>query len=277
MFTTAFQGQPELLDEFKFLEIDLHSPEYKGPPDQKVVIFRFLSGVVLWLDIISSVTSGKAPRLLPVYNSPILARTKTNLQQIMGCPNWAIFQIGQITALHEDKMHELYTHGFTTTKFTARADAISRDLARGVENNRQEVNIKMDKDAISSQRLITLIFALSAFIYLHLVVHGFNNAEQEGLSNRISEVMILLHTESGRSYRHVLVCPLYIVGCAARNENEKELFRRVFSTPPVLHPSLEHRAKILPLLEETWRRKSCDQSWTWADNLRLSNHPLLLF
>ncbi len=276
MFTTAFQGQTDLLEEFKFLEADLHSPEHKGLPDQKVVIFRFLSGVVLWLDIISSVTSGKTPRLLPVYDSPTLVRTKPNLQDIMGCENWAIFQMGQITALHEYKMHELYSHGFTTTEFTTRADAINQELLRGMANSHLGTMSEIKKDPVWSQKIITVVFALSAFIYLHLVVHGFR-IEQEDLSNRISEAMILLQTEPGRTYRHALVCPLYIIGCAARNENEKDFFRRVFSTAPVLHPSLEHRTKILPLIEETWRRRSYDQTWTWQDNLRLSSHPILLF
>jgi hypothetical protein len=74
---------------------------------------------------------------------------------------------------------------------------------------------------------------------------------------------------------HVIICPLYIIGTVATNE---QFFRDVFSSAPVLDPSLEHRGKILPVLEELWRRRDATMTgWTWQDTVTLSDHNLLLF
>ncbi len=75
---------------------------------------------------------------------------------------------------------------------------------------------------------------------------------------------------------HVIICPLYIIGTVATKEDE-EFFCDIFSSAPVSDPSLEHRGKILPVLEELWRMRDATMTgWTWQDTVALSDHNLLL-
>lgn len=80
---------------------DLPLPEPGPKVMEEVTAFRFLSGTMIWLDIISSITSGKAPGLLPYYPSIITPISQTKLEDIMGCKNWVMLQIGHISALYE--------------------------------------------------------------------------------------------------------------------------------------------------------------------------------
>ena len=253
--------------------------EGRRPPEESA-IFTFLCGVTIWLDVVSCITTEKSPRLLSFHPHAVSCNSAIKLENIMGCKNWAILQIGRISALHEYRIQALQQGCLDTTDFQGRADNIRRELRDGL------AQFCLDSLEISPPShfafplnpdiyIITRIFTLMASIYLYLVVQGYQLETQE-LRSLVAETMTMLRTKMPAHSMHVIICPLYIIGSVAKEE-EKQFFQHVFSSAPVLDPSLEHRGKILPLLEEIWRMRDTSMTgWTWQDTVQLSDQNLLL-
>jgi hypothetical protein len=285
-----YRGYWDRLASFEFAESPDTTSQHdttlaqreESPPSEEQMIFRFLCGVLLWLDILSSITTGKSPRLQSFHSHATTSGPHIDLKSIMGCKNWAMIQIGRVAALQEYKTQALQHACLDTVDFEVRADGIRQELLRGLtEESLSSLGISHADhttstiSVITPQMLITRVWALAASIYLHLVVHGFQLETQE-LNSIFTEAMMILRTEITPDLMIAIICPLYIIGCVARKEDQG-FFRYVFSSAPVLDPSLEHRGKILPLLEEIWRvRDTTMGQLTWQDSLRFSEHNILL-
>lgn len=242
---------------------------------------RFLWGVVIWLDIISCVTTGKSPRLLSVHDDAISASSQIQLENIMGCKNWVMLQMSNIAALQEHKTRATRDGSIDATAFEKRADVIRKELQNWLTADFLEhlriTNLDPPPSnlVVPSTALVTRMFALTAFIYHHVVVSGFQLQTDE-LNTTIWEAMTLLRTLVPITSMHTIVCPLYIIGCVAKGE-DKDFFRNIFSKAPLLEPSLVHRSKILAILEQIWHvRDTTPDGWTWEESIRLSNSSLLL-
>lgn len=245
---------------------------------QEVVTFRFISSTVTWLDIISSIATGTTPHLLSHHSGVLAADSQTNLVKIMGCQNWAMLQIGRISALHERKIHALQQQHLDCTEFQEIVNDIDRELTRRAL---QDFNIAentlctMLHPPLDPPLLITHVFAYTASIYLHLVVHGFSRLDL--LDTIIAAAMRFLQTMTQPHLLPAMICPLYIIGCVARHHDEQNYFRAVFSSPPVLEPLFEHRKRILPILEEVWRRRRLTSTeFVWRDAVELTQDILLV-
>ncbi len=89
------------------------------------------------------------------------------------------------------------------------------------------------------------------------------------------EAIELLQIRIPPSLLSALVLPLFIIGAAASDEDQP-FFRDVFSRPPLLDPMLKHRVRIMPILEEVWRRRRTSLWFGWSDCLELTADILLL-
>ena len=259
---------------------DLPLSEYEPEVAEEVVSFRFLSGTLIWLDITSSITAGTAPRLLPYHSKVIASNSQTRLEDIMACKNWVMLQIGSIAALHAHKTQALYQGNFDCTEFEQAAGDISREIQCGLtQETLEDFNISESDSATmfnavaDSATFITHIFAYMASIYLHLVTYDFQKLEL--LDTTISGAMRVLQTQIPTHLLAALVCPLYFIGCVARQEDE-QFFRDTFSSPPLLDPSLKHRGRILPILGRIWSERQTIPSFAWKDSLEFSHDILLL-
>lgn len=211
----------------------------------------------------------------------------------MGCKGWVMLQIGRISALYESKKDMLrreYSDSMSV-EFGQSADRVKRDIQQGIaEEKIAAMNISDPGLAVDCNPtnlfsisphlscITTHLFALAALIYLEGVstcANCFGPNEEPAI---LSEAMIILRTQMPADMMHAIVCPLFILGAAAKGEDQ-QFFRHVFSTAPVLEPSLVHRRQILPILEEIWRERSAGTGttfWTWQDNLRVANGNLIL-
>lgn len=248
-------------------------------PNEQKAIFRFMSGVVIWLDVLSSVTMGTTPDTLEYHPHALSSSSHIKLENIMGCHNWVVMQIARIAALHSQKF--LQDNCPNAVDLTPQIEDIRAELQRGL------TELCLASMAIDQQdparifpvskppSFITRIFAISAGIYLHLVVHGYESGS-EILKLMATEAMMILRNQVPAEMMHTIIFPLYIVGSLATGDDQA-FFRYVFSAMPVLDPSLEHRSKILPLLEKVWhRRQSSSTLLTWQETLSFSDQSLLL-
>ncbi|KAG9234028.1 fungal-specific transcription factor domain-containing protein [Amylocarpus encephaloides] len=250
-------------------------PFTRGTPTElESTTFNFFGTVIMWLDVVSCVTSGKTPRLLPLDQSQLSLQSCLRLESVMGCKDWAFSQIGRISALHERKAEQNYN------AVEIEANNIHAELVGGlIESGLSSFTLTDSSDpfcaAAAKSSLVTRLFALMGCIYLHFVFKGLEQGSP-CLDPTMVEVMTILRKETPRDLLPGLVCPLFVIGCAAFEE-DKQFFRDVFSSTPLLDPSLDHRNKILPLLEKTWARRDTSHT-TWSDVIELltAQGPLLL-
>jgi C6 transcription factor Pro1 len=269
-----------LADESRIILCDdLPLSENEPAITEEVVTYRFVIGTMIWLDITSSVMVGTAPRLLPYHFSVITSNSQTKLDSIMGCKNWVMLQIGRIAALHERRTQNLQEGHITCSEFEKVVYDIGKEIQCGLTQEAFEGMTIAERDSATlcnamscPSSLVTHFFAYMASIYLHLVIQGFRNLEE--LNMTISGAMEMLETHISVQLLPALVFPLFIIGCVARQEDE-QVFRMYFSSPPLLDPSLKHRGRILPILEEIWNRRRTTTGYTWEYSLELS-HDLLL-
>jgi C6 transcription factor Pro1 len=249
---------------------------------QEVVSFRFMGGTIIYLDIIASITTGTVPRLLSYHPGVIASNSQTKLENIMGCKNWVMVQIGRIAALHGHEKHALQLGRFDHAAFNQTADSIGKEIESGLARgalgclNISEGDFPGLRSTVPDQiTLTTQIFAYMASVYLHLVIHGFQRLEI--LDTTISGAMKMLQTQIPSHLLPALVCPLYLIECVAGQGDEQQFFRNTYSSSPFLDPLLlEHRGRISPILEEIWSRRRTIPVLAWDDILKLT-HDLLLF
>jgi hypothetical protein len=282
------------IDEFITLPFD--SPQPPSPeaapadptdhhhlmPDE-LITFSFFSGVIIWLDAISCITSGQCPDVLCIYPAALSPKSNIHLEDIMGCKVWAMILIGRVAELQAYKSKVRERGEMDEIELAGKADRIRQDINESIAANSLScLNLSNQVGELSycsprsSPLLITQIFALAAGIYLHLVIFGFQEGT-ECLRSKLSEAMDILHTETPRDILPSLVCPLYIIGCVARPEDQP-FFRDVFLSAPLLDPSLKHRARILPVLEAIWNARNYrSTTMGWDDVLQMTDANILLF
>lgn len=258
---------------------DLPIPVADPVVTEQVVSFRFLTGTILWLDILSSITAGTAPELLSCHRSVIGPDAQIQLDGLMGCKNWVMLQIGRISALQAHKMQTLQQGPVFCSEFEQTIGDIQKEIQCGLAQEGLEGFSLSDRtsatmlSAISHPHMVvTHVFACMASIYLHLIQHDFQRLDL--IDSTISEVMRILQTQIPPNVLPGLVAPLYIIGTVARPRDE-QFFRDVFSSPLLLDPLLEHRGKILPILEDIWRKRKDPIRLTWASTFD-QTHNLLL-
>lgn len=246
----------------------------------EVATFRFLSGTIILLDITSSITAGRAPQLLPCHTSVIASNSQTKLEGVIGCRIWVMLQIGRSAALHERKAQAMRQQHIDCTELKQTVADIGKqiqcDFAQLVLeafNILKPDSAAMSEPILDTATLTTHIFAYTASLYLHLVIEGFKNLEV--LETAISEAMKMLRTQIPTQILPALVSPLYFIGSVAR-QGDEQFFRDIFSSPPMLDPSLKHRGRILQVLEEIWSKRRTAALFAWEDSLELTHDILLL-
>jgi hypothetical protein len=248
---------------------------------EEVVSFRYLGGTIIWLDIISSITAGKAPHLISHHHSFIASNPLVELETLMGCQNWVMLQIGRIAALYAQRVEDLQLgHAQTCAEYAILAYDISRELQRGLtEIALSKFNISghepaVRDDTLSAQpAIITQIFAHAAVLYLHLVTLGFEKLEI--LDTTLSTVLELFNTQISSQVLPSLVFPLFIIGSVATHKDEHYL-RGMLSSLHMQNTVYKYRERIMSTLEEIWRRRQTTPGFAWKDCLELANNTLLL-
>ncbi|CEL10675.1 hypothetical protein ASPCAL13790 [Aspergillus calidoustus] len=237
---------------------------------QEVVTFRFMEATIIWLDLIASITSGASPTLLQVHSETFRPHSPTKLEKIVGCPNWLAIQIGRTADLHA-RMADAQRLGMRVdrARLLQEYDSIHAEIQSGVE----ETTKSKSGSSVLSVFIPAMVFPHMAIIYLHLVVHGFQ--ELDRLGGVLSEAMQILRNEVPCNVLSAMIAPLFIIGCVARQDGEQGYIRTVLSAAPVIQPLLKHRSRILPALEEVWIGRQTP-GFGWGDAIRRCGDLLLV-
>ncbi|CAG9975006.1 unnamed protein product [Clonostachys byssicola] len=263
-----------LSDQSRFIlmgreELQNHSPEVR----EDVMGFRTIAGSIVWLDIIFSVTSGDAASSWP---DPLFSNDsacQVRLQDIMGCQNWVMIQIGRIAEFHK-QMTQASEH--KCDEYMKIVEAIHNDIQIGLANlgppELMSPLVDIDSPRSDLVVLITYLYAQTALIYLHLILHGFKDFQH--VRGPIAIVTNYIRRGIKPELRPALVFPFYICGSVV-DEGDRDLFRSVLSSSPLVSRSLQHRPRVLQALEEIWSQRQSMPAYTWHDCLIPSSDILL--
>ncbi|KAG5957510.1 hypothetical protein E4U58_005927 [Claviceps cyperi] len=237
---------------------------------EDVSSMRFMSSAVLWLDIVGSVTEGAEPRLLSMHDQDLGTGSGIRLEEVMGCQNQVMVQLARIAALQATwKSVEVSANGYEVADIQNALHRAHRDsLALMQEEHAPQRRI------CRTIAIVSIMFCHAAGVYLHLITNGFR--DDHTLQQLTADAMPFLRTEVTAELTTGLVCPLFIIGCAATTTDEQALFRTTFSSHEFLNPLFKHRPRLLPILEEIWRERWKNDAYSWNNVVRLSRDILLV-
>ncbi|KAL2206910.1 hypothetical protein CC79DRAFT_1370305 [Sarocladium strictum] len=241
---------------------------------------RFVGGTVLWLDILASITAGSSPKLLSFHESALGPESSIFLEDIMGCKNIVMAQIGSIANLHAVR-NDVSMQGIAAcANSVAVVQSIETELTAALANVPSNDSSFADnmlhgalEDSSRNIAVVTSLFAHAANIYLHLVLHGLG--ESEALQDHIAKMMDIFRTQVSTKTLPALMFPLFMVGCAVSTAEGRDFVRSIFALPVLVNPLMKHRLMMLPTLEKIWRELSVRQV-SWSDALLFSVGMLLL-
>jgi hypothetical protein len=259
----------------KIVTLDLSLPRDDSSVAEETMCFRFLSGSLTWLDIIFSITAGRAPFLSSHYSRILNAESRIQLQDITGCQNWAMLQVARISAFYELKTQAIQQGDLDQTSYERTAGEINLEIECGLS---QSAIHMLDPDSPwkdaknhDAQSLVTQMVAYMATAYLHLVMHGFQKLEL--LDTTLSSAIRMLQTQVPSYVLPSLIAPIYVIGILA--QEDQHFFREILSAPPLLDPLYRHRMRLLPVMEEIWKRRS-RHGFAWKDCIDLTDSILLV-
>lgn len=127
------------------LEMNINpSPEPVSNQDWMVQAYNFLASVVVWFDILSCLSTGQTPRL--DYKT-WLRKQEIDLAQVMGCQNWAMEAIADLTSLDAWKSQANYSRTLSVLQLVKRADKIQERLEQGL------IELETGIEEVRTQRL----------------------------------------------------------------------------------------------------------------------------
>lgn len=256
-------------------------------PEQ--VAFRFFATLLVADDIIASTSLAEEEPRLYKYHAGLLSGDEhgtpqrelpIDLDAIMGCQNWVLVQIGEISALAAwKKRHELAENGGATAaseeELARRSNAI-QDALESRLNSMHHESSELDQNVnpvlglfnaewgasqsstiTASQRraVITEIWAYAAMIYLLVTLHGGHSAGQVQIRQNVDRVIALLaHQLSSPALLRTVAWPFCVAGCLAASEHHAFFRRLANSLQPAGLFVTVHKAK--EIMEQAWLKKA---------------------
>ncbi|PVI01079.1 hypothetical protein DM02DRAFT_562063, partial [Periconia macrospinosa] len=244
-------------------------------PDQ--VGFRFFTSVLVADDIIASTALGEEPRLYDQHaglmSEGIEGEWCVDLEVILGCQNWAMLEIGKISALAAWKKKS-NARDDAHSELANRGDAIKASLQASLERlNSQSRASKVRTTSIGVQNLkifqtwqqspitpaaqsqiVTRIWAHSALIYLSITTNGWNPDDVE-IRKNVAHVIELLDSElSPPALLRTVAWPFFVAGCLAQ-PSQVPFFRRQEGH---LQPSgmFVTVRKAIEMMEVIWQKRA---------------------
>ncbi|KAJ9614100.1 hypothetical protein H2200_002236 [Cladophialophora chaetospira] len=269
------------------------SPEQAG--------FRFFTGLLLFIDIIASTSLAQPPRLVE-YHTHLLADQDSGepdymmvpiqFSSLIGCQNWVLLAISQITLLDTWKKDMKRAARLSMMELVDRASHISRILKDGI-SRLDKLNSSPRKDnplqlplrayintplSISSRLSTapTRIWAHAAQIYLAVAVSGWQPSNAE-IRSGVAQILELLRTVDCSTFLRTLAWPLCVAGCMSEAGIHEQEFRHLFAGTDELSMvgALGEARKII---EKVWEsRETLDrETWDLAACFRILGTPALL-
>jgi hypothetical protein len=261
--------------------------------------FRFSTALLLFDDIIASTALQERPQLYD-YHHNLLCKSDgidsvpppINLETTMGCQNWVLKQIGEIAVLDAWKKHckaagnldvgEL-VHRATATKKTLEAhlSRFETDLVSVPQESSLLDDVFAAEDYSGQTRtiarqssLVTRIWAHSAFLYLSVIVSGWQPANAD-VRRHVAQVLELLtHHVSPPALLRTMAWPFCVVGCLTESAQKARIRDMVDSLRPASRFSTVRRG--FDIIEKVWNDRAMGNAGEFATYFRSDISLVLL-
>jgi hypothetical protein len=265
---------------------------------------HFLIGAIIWFESLSCASTGRVPRLLQDYPNLLLS-SDIDMTNIAGFQSWIVFVIGEIGALRAWKTEEEYSNRLSIWKLYERGSAIRQRLDKHIETLRSEISdsipvtngalgdatavyLVMANPSLYAQavrRVVTLVFAHAAQVYLHTTISGPHPTLEEvttsvtATMNALNDLRAISDSQNLRS----LVWPICIAGCMANDATTQSFFRDLLEGLGEEARVFGNSGSVLRIMEKCWEhRRSQDLSDSsngdcdWMKAMELTGQMILL-
>lgn len=231
--------------------------------------FHFSITLLLFDDIIASTVLQEPPKLYDFHSDLLIGRDDKpliNLETAVGCQNWVLSQIGVISALDAWREQCHMNGNLDMMQLVQRATLVQNTLASrlsqvespaAVMTERKDLLELLNTDMTSyphgkdsRTNTVTRIWALSALIYLDVVVSGWQPANTTIHAHVNSIVELIMHHLPTPALVRTIVWPLCVAGCLADPAQETQI-RTIIAS---LQPSSVFGTvrKALSIMEDVW-------------------------
>ncbi|KAF7526512.1 hypothetical protein G7054_g10727 [Neopestalotiopsis clavispora] len=271
-----------------------HHKSLPNTADQSALTF-FVS-LLLFVDIMASASLGTSPTLQSYHESLLPSQSDSDfhisLEKVLGCQNWALVAIGNISALCAWKRDAKQGGNFSIFRLVSLAEPISQALEKGLKDldndppsprptktsaGRLEAYYSRHDKAIDHKFTanITRIWAHAAIIYLSVSLSGWQTNNNE-IRAAVAQVLALLEMIDSPGQLRSLSWPICIAGCLALPA-QVPAFRQIVGTMGPLG-KFGTLSNALSIMETVWNSRDSIDSNTWdiASALSIIGSPSLL-
>ncbi|KAF3036579.1 hypothetical protein E8E12_006531 [Didymella heteroderae] len=266
---------------------------------------RFFTAMVVYQDILASTARERASTLIGHYDGILSPTSDTNqttlldLEDFIGCQNWILRSIAEITALTEWKRTAKQTGFLDIMDLVRRGTPIQDNLRSGTARLQQSASSPRSQPPVSpyqpletilarsyinngltasqlvDRSVVSRIWAHAAQVYLITVLSGWQPLNIQ-LRSHVAQALDLLSTIDNPSWLRTLAWPFCVTGCFATKEQETA-FRNVANASGGLAMFGTVR-DALAITEKVWSlRDHFDaDAWDIAFCLRILGHSVLL-
>jgi hypothetical protein len=234
--------------------------------------FRFYSALLIVDDIVGSTCMEKPPGLLE-YHARLLTsdgnpdeRPPLNLEDFIGCENWVMLQMGEISALDTWKRSMKTAGQLDMMELVARASTIKQalignlarlDMAAHTPQTNWLGLFTFYNDQLPTMpggctAFVTRVWAHAALLYLSVVVSGWQPASA-GIRQNVVQTLTLLEQMPSPELLRTMVWPFCMVGCLAQPGEECRF--RAMADALVPHRLFGAARKALEIMENVWKRR----------------------
>lgn len=245
--------------------------------------FRFNAGLLVYYDIMASFVRQESPRLSKYYDdilaqdngSSTMSDTEIQLSSIIGCRNWVMKLIAEISTLHAPT----HPHKLDSVQVSVRRLEIRRQLTDGILALGQELDATKSLSSSNTQisgsasALPSIIWAHAALLYLAAARDC--SVVEKDLQEHVMSIMELFRTTSIPRQR-AIAWPICVAGCLVP-PTEESAFKALFISGDRFHTTAA-LDDVLQILEQTWtlRRSTNSMSCALANYFNIEGSPIMI-
>ncbi|KAJ3565173.1 hypothetical protein NP233_g7806 [Leucocoprinus birnbaumii] len=241
---------------------------------------RFAVKGALWIDILSSITTGRGPKFYALWRRLLGDRGTywdqnnmsfqrgLRMDTLIGLPDEALLMMAEVSVLAQWKANAQREGTLSYRELIRRGDVIEQRLRQQQTDTRliNDVNIKLiqneilgEPDAVSPgdevRATIADLFREAAVLYLHTVLSGpCPGVTEIGKSVRtIMQLLQLLGRSSPDSeVERSIVLPIALAGCMTNDSTQRDFLRGRFQAQ---HESIGNLMQARALMEILWQKR----------------------
>lgn len=229
---------------------------------------EFLLGSFISLDIVSCASTRSAP-FLKLDHRAILDKNEVNLTKVIGCENWVLVMILEISILDTWKKHAESTHTLSTIELVRRGEQIESFLRDKLDHLERQSSMDIRVQAAR-------IFALSALTYLYVVVSG-PYPELPEIRRSVSQTISAFGSLPKATLLQNLVWPFCVTGCLALDE-QQVIFRNLLACAKTMPNVSGTCVEAMKIMEQCWKeRKDSNRNIDWVTAMDRLGYSVLLW